>query len=78
MHFGVRQIAAAISAAALILFCSCEKHHLGEDPEAQKENVGEGKAGEEGTAASKKSESSETATPKRTPGEFFPETTPSP
>jgi hypothetical protein len=78
MHFGLREIAAVISAAALILFCSCEKHRLGEDPEAQKEQVDEGKAGEEGAAASKKSESSETAAPKRTPGEFFPETTPSP
>ena len=39
MHFGVRQTAAAISASALIFCCSCEKHHLGEDPEAQKEHV---------------------------------------
>jgi hypothetical protein len=78
MHFGLRQIAAAISAAALILFCSCEKHRLGEDPEAQKENIGEGKAGEERAAAPNKSESGEPAAPTRTPGEFFPETTPSP
>ena len=78
MHFGLRQIAAAISAAALILFCSCEKHRLGEDPEAQKENVGEGKSGEERAAAPNKSESADSAAPKRTPGEFFPATTPSP
>ena len=77
MHLGLRQIACAISAAALILFCSCEKHRLGEDPEAQKENVGESNSGEE-NAASNKSESGETAAPRRTPGEFFPETTPSP
>src|SRR5256885_5059042 len=39
MHFGVRQTAAAVSAVALIFCCSCEKHHLGEDPEVQKEHV---------------------------------------
>ena len=47
MHFGVRQIAAAVSTAALIFCCSCEKHHLGEDPEVQKEHVD---VGENGTA----------------------------
>jgi hypothetical protein len=78
MHFGLRQIAAAISAAALILFCSCEKHHLGEDPEVQKERADGGKPGEESAAAPKKSDSGEPAGPKRSPGEFFPETTPSP
>ena len=78
MDFGVRQIAAAISAVALILFCSCEKHHVGEDPEAQKENVDEAKTGEQSAAAPNQSEPSETAGPKRTPAEFFPVTTPSP
>jgi hypothetical protein len=78
MHFGLRQIAVAISAVGLILFCSCEKHRVGEDPEVQKENVDEAKAGEEPAAAPNKDESNETAAPKRTPGEFFPETTPSP
>ena len=77
MHFGVRETAAAISAAALIFCCSCEKHHLGEVPEVQKEHVDEAKGGEENAAANK-AEAVESATPKPTPAEFFPENTPSP
>ena len=77
MHFGVREMAAAISAAALIFCCSCEKHYLGEVPEVQKEHVDEAKSGEENAAANK-AEAGESPTPKRTPAEFFPENTPSP
>jgi len=76
MHLRVREIAAAISGAALIFCCSCEKHHLGEDPEFQKERVGESQAGEEHSAAPKKADTSESATPKPTPAQFFPESTP--
>jgi hypothetical protein len=78
MHFSVREFAAIISGAALIFCCSCEKHHLGEDPEVQKERVAEGKSGEENVAAPKKADTSESATSKPTPAEFFPENTPSP
>jgi hypothetical protein len=78
MHFGVREIAATISAAALIFCCSCEKHHLGEDPEVQKEHV-DVAGGTEGSP-SETQEASPSATVKTspTPVEFFPETTPSP
>ena len=78
MHFGLRQIAAAISAAALIFCCSCEKHRLGEDPEVQKENIGEAKDGEQNAAAPDKTDPFESATPRPTPAEFFPENTPAP
>jgi hypothetical protein len=78
MHFCVRQIAAAISAAALIFCCSCEKHRLGEDPEVQKENVDESKGGQENVGAPNKADVPESATPKPTPAQFFPENTPSP
>jgi hypothetical protein len=78
MHFGLREIAAAISTAALIFCCSCEKHHLGEDPEVQKEHVDESKGGEENVAAPNKADVPERATPKPTPAQFFPENTPSP
>ena len=78
MHFGLRQIAAAISAAALIFCCSCEKHRLGEDPEVQRENVGEAKGGEGNVAAPNTVDVVESATPKPTPAEFFPENTPAP
>jgi hypothetical protein len=78
MHFGVRQVAAAVSAAALIFFCSCEKHHLGEDPEVQKEHVDPATGAEENIAAPNKAEVVESPTPKPTPAEFFPENTPAP
>jgi hypothetical protein len=79
MQFGVREIAAAISAAALILSCSCEKHRLGEDPQVQKERAVESKGGENETAAEpSKTDTNENATKKPTPAEFFPKTTPSP
>ena len=78
MHFGVREIAATISAVALIFCCSCEKHHVGEDPEAQKEHVDEAKNGDEKVAAPNKADVVESATPSRTPAEFFPKSTPSP
>jgi hypothetical protein len=76
MHFGVRQAAAAVSAAALIFFCSCEKHHLGEDPEVQKEHVvGPGESDENSSAATETS-ASPSATTSPTPAEFFPDSTP--
>jgi hypothetical protein len=78
MHFGVREFATAISIAALIFCCSCEKHSLGEDPPYQKERVNESKGGEENAAAEKKREHSESSTSKPTPAEFFPESKPSP
>ena len=78
MHFGVREIAAAFSAAALIFCCSCEKHHLGEDPEVQKEHVDVAGGSEENSATSKENAESPAATASSTPVEFFPESTPSP
>jgi len=77
MHFGVRQSAAAVSTAALIFCCSCEKHRLGEDPEVQKEQaVAPGQSDENSGAAKEPSSPSTTVSP--TPAEFFPESTPSP
>jgi hypothetical protein len=73
MHFGLREITASISAAALIFCCSCEKHRLGEDPEVQKENVET-----EHPAAANKAEPAENAAAKPTPAQFFPENSPSP
>jgi hypothetical protein len=78
MHFGIREIAAAVSAAALIFCCSCEKHRLGEDPEVQKEQADESKSGNENLTAPNKADVPEGATQKPTPGQFFPESSPSP
>jgi len=76
MHFGVRHVVASISAAALIFCCSCEKHRVGEDPEAQKERADELKGSEENSSASKETSASPSATVSPTPAEFFPENTP--
>jgi hypothetical protein len=78
MHLGVREIAAAFSCAALILCCSCEKHRLGEDPEAQKEHVETAAASEENSETTKEKAESPAATASPTPVEFFPATQPSP
>jgi hypothetical protein len=76
MHFGVRQAAAAVSAVALIFCCSCEKHHLGEDPEVQKEHVVVPGESDENSGATKETSTSPSATESPTPVEFFPESTP--
>jgi len=76
MHFGVRQTAAAVFAAALVLFCSCEKHHLGEDPEVQKEHVIAPGESDANSGATEETLASPAATASPTPVEFFPESTP--
>ncbi|HZR79303.1 MAG TPA: hypothetical protein VFA58_08840 [Chthoniobacterales bacterium] len=78
MDPGVRELVAAISCAALIFCSSCEKHHLGEAPEGQKENVGEAKAGDETPGTREENSSSPAAKTSATPVEFFPATTPTP
>jgi hypothetical protein len=76
MHLGVRHVATAVFAVALIFFCSCEKHRLGEDPEVQKEHVvGPGES-DENSGATKETSPSPSATTSPTPAEFFPESTP--
>jgi hypothetical protein len=76
MHFGVRHATAAVSAAALIFCCSCEKHHLGEDPEVQKEHVVIPGESDENSGTTKETSTSPSATASPTPVEFFPESTP--
>jgi hypothetical protein len=78
MHFGVRELAAALSAGALIFCSSCEKHHLGEDPEVQKEHADAVGGSEENSNETKSSSESPTATASPTPVNFFPENSPSP
>jgi hypothetical protein len=78
MHFGVRETTAAFSIGALIFCCSCEKHHLGEDPEVQTEQVDVAGGSEENPGATQQESAAPTATASPTPVEFFPENTPSP
>jgi hypothetical protein len=71
MRFSVGTTSVALAVASLISI-SCEKHHVGELPEVQKEKV-DLAAGHEGGA-----EGVHAATPaaKPTPAEFFPEKKP--
>jgi len=77
MHFALRKTGIYFVAGAVILCCSCEKHHLGEMPEAQKEHV-DVAAAEENPAAAKEADMSPSPSPSAspTPAEFFPESTP--
>jgi hypothetical protein len=47
MRFGFGKCAAIVGVASVLLFCSCEKHHVGEIPEVQKEHVDPAKAAPE-------------------------------
>jgi len=78
MHFGFREIVAVISAAAVIFSCSCEKHHLGEDPEAQREKTNVESATEENPGATSERSTSTSLTASPTAVEFFPESSPTP
>jgi hypothetical protein len=68
MRFSLRKCIAFSVCASLIIICSCEKHHVGELPEVQKERV-DLKSGSEATPDAAVSPAP-VATP--TPAEFFP------
>ena len=75
IRFRFGKCVAIAAGAAVIAICSCEKHHVGELPEVQKEHVEAG-AGSEESAAGPKERSTLSAPPSQstspTPGEFFP------
>jgi hypothetical protein len=68
MRFSLRKCIAFSACASLIIICSCEKHHVGELPEVQKERV-DAKSTTEATPSVSAS-LKPVATP--TPAEFFP------
>ncbi|MEP6603510.1 MAG: hypothetical protein ABJB69_06155 [Spartobacteria bacterium] len=72
MSFFFRCCLAALGCLLLAFICSCDKHHLGEAPEVQKEHVDLAHGGGDAPAASP--DSSAATTP--TPAEFFPEKKP--
>jgi hypothetical protein len=78
MHFALRKTGICFVAGAVILCCSCEKHHLGEMPEVQKEHVDVAAEPEENPAAAREADMSASPSPSGTltPAEFFPESTP--
>ena len=67
MRFSVGTTGIALAVASLISI-SCEKHHVGELPEVQKEKVD--------VAAGHEADSSPAPAAKPTPAEFFPEKKP--
>lgn len=69
MAFLIRGVSIAAAAFPLLLFCSCDKHHLGELPEVQKEHIDlAAKAREPAERSLSPSEDKQTPTP----AEFFP------
>jgi hypothetical protein len=78
MRFSFGSCASLLFAASLILICSCEKHHLGEMPEVQKEHVDPTKEWEEMELQSgqiripSSAPLSQPISPTPTPAEFFP------
>jgi hypothetical protein len=74
MRFFLWKCVAALAGASLIVICSCEKHSVGEFPEAQKENVDLAKKPHDSSAGSESgSEVAPAKSPSPTPVEFFPE-----
>jgi len=67
---------AIFAGASLIVICSCEKHLVGEMPEAQKEHLDLGEKSAESSPAAGEPSASPAATASPTPAEFFPESTP--
>jgi hypothetical protein len=65
MRFSARKL--LILSAALPMICSCDKHHLGELPEVQRE-----KTAEQSVEATPASAVAETPSAKPTPADFFP------
>jgi hypothetical protein len=68
MRFSLLKCITFSACASLIIICSCEKHHVGELPEVQKERV-DGKSGSEATPSAVVPP---TPAATLTPAEFFP------
>jgi hypothetical protein len=76
MRLSPRKCVAVSACALLVLICSCDKHHLGEMPEVQRERVDvAGKSDKSSGAAGERSTSS-SPKPTLTPAEFFRATKP--
>jgi hypothetical protein len=76
MRFAFRKTGIGLVVGALIFCCSCEKHQLGEMPEAQKEHVDVASESSETSSAPEQSSPTPSPSATPTPAEFFPESTP--
>jgi len=63
---------AILAGISLVLICSCEKHHLGEMPEVQREHVELVKAVDDTVPLREESKATPTMKTSPTPAEFFP------
>jgi hypothetical protein len=72
MRFGLRKFTALSACTSLVLFCSCEKHRLGEMPDAQKEHVDLASQPAKSSGASSEGATPFSPSPTLTPAEFFP------
>jgi hypothetical protein len=72
MRLGLRKCAIFFACVWLLLICSCEKHRVGEMPDAQKEHVDLAAQPAKTSNASPEGLPS----PSLTPAEFFPGTKP--
>jgi hypothetical protein len=70
------KVSVFVSGVALIFCCSCEEHHLGELPTAQKEHLDLVNGSEADSDIVKERSSSPAPSAAPTPAEFFPEATP--
>jgi len=76
MRFSPRTCATFAACAGLIFICSCEKHHLGEMPEVQREHVDLAGKSETSSGAAGERSTSSSPKPTLTPAEFFRATKP--
>jgi len=76
MHFAFRGTGILLAVGAILFCCSCEMHHLGEDPQVQREHVDLVSGSKEDSDIVKEVPASPMPSAKPTPAEFFPETTP--
>jgi hypothetical protein len=63
---------AILAGTSLILICSCEKHHVGEMPEVQREHVELAKAVDDTVPLREESKATPMMKTSPTPVEFFP------
>jgi hypothetical protein len=76
MPFSFHGISIAPVIVALLLICSCEKHRVGEMPDAQTEHVDLAAQPAKTSSASPEGSASSSPSPTLTPAEFFPGTKP--
>jgi hypothetical protein len=75
MRSFLRTFAGCLSAAALIFFCSCERHHPDELP-VEEHGKAEPAKGEHAAHSDKRNTDQAHISPAPTPAQFFPESTP--